>query len=126
MESVFRYVLKQFLDQYVIGLDGKIDYSASAVNLEDLHLRDELMRYLRENNDTPFELQDAKISSLSLHMTELGKLQVVASQVVLDFDLVPVKALGRLEMAFESGTNAAGTARASNIEVPTRSKPTDW
>lgn len=116
MESVFRYVLKQFLDQYFTGLDGKIDYSRSAVNVkEGLHLRDELMQHLRENNESPFELQDCKIGSLSVHMTELGKLQVVASNLVLDFNLVPVKALGRAWVAGQEAQAAAAPGFAHEV-----------
>lgn len=116
MESVFRCILKQFLDHYVVGLDGKIDYSVSAVNVDDLHLRDELVQHFRENNDTPFELQDVTIGSLSLQATDVGKLQVVASNVVLDFDLVPVKALGKAWIAGQEAQAAASPGFIRPVE----------
>lgn len=107
MEATFRYILKHFLDPYVSGLDGKINYSVSAVNIFDLKIRDELLNQLREGNVGPLDLQEARIGALTLQAVDFGRVQVTASEVVFDLNLVPVRALGKAWAAGREEREAA-------------------
>lgn len=94
MESIVRYILKQYLDDYISGLDGRICCSTrdGVVTLRNVKLRREA---LESATDAPssLEIEGGTIGSLQFKAVRLGKVQVVASDVVFDFTFKPIKAI---------------------------------
>lgn len=94
MESVLRHVLKHFLDTYISGLDNIDCSTLEGVTLRDLKLKDERIAQGNEGQeDSPLQLVAGSVGMLQLKALELGKLQIVASEVVFDFSFSPMKAL---------------------------------
>jgi hypothetical protein len=94
MESLWRHILKSIFDEFVTGLDDNIDYSSSTVNLWDLNLKSEKIHEMYGDCLTsPVEFSDGKIGSVEMKMSWLGKIEISATNMVLNLNFTPFKAM---------------------------------
>jgi len=89
MERLFRYVLKQCLDEYVNGVDSQILFSSSSVTVQDLELRQDKMKDLFKGIAEPLEFGSGTIGSLQVRMPIIGELEIEASSVVFKLGFSP-------------------------------------
>eukprot|EP00747_Dinoflagellata_sp_TGD_P218736 gnl/TRDRNA2_/TRDRNA2_90940_c0_seq1.p1 gnl/TRDRNA2_/TRDRNA2_90940_c0~~gnl/TRDRNA2_/TRDRNA2_90940_c0_seq1.p1 ORF type:complete len:417 (-),score=41.42 gnl/TRDRNA2_/TRDRNA2_90940_c0_seq1:41-1291(-) len=94
MEKVISYVLKQFFDEYINGLDS-VNASQFPVVLQDLTLKEKkIQEDMGENTSCPFTFIDGNIGSILLWPSIWqGKLEVTATNVKLNFGFSAMKAL---------------------------------
>jgi len=94
METVVKYILKSYFDDY-IETHGDIDLSANeGVCLKDLKFKNEYLRGTKEKSASGIQLSSGVIGSLQFKAVEQGHLKVVASEVVFDFHVDPMKVIG--------------------------------
>jgi len=94
MESLWRHILKSIFDEFVDGLDDNIDCSKSMVELWDLQLkREKIQDIYGDCHRSPVEFSDGKIGSMQMKMSWLGNIEISATNVVLNLNFTPFKAM---------------------------------
>mmetsp|Transcript_62161 Transcript_62161/g.148288 ORF Transcript_62161/g.148288 Transcript_62161/m.148288 type:complete len:361 (+) Transcript_62161:98-1180(+) len=94
MESAIKYLLKTYFEEYVLGLDN-IDTSKLPVTLSNLTLKEaKIKEGMEQDSDSPLQFMDGSIGKVQLRPVSIfGQIQVVASDVVLNLNFNPIKAV---------------------------------
>jgi len=94
MESVARYILKSYFDEYVTGLDSNIDCSKLPITLRNLKLKGKrIQEDMDENGESPFEFSDGQIGVVQLAVSWRGVIQINLSDIILNLRFSPFKAI---------------------------------
>mmetsp|Transcript_19363 Transcript_19363/g.45030 ORF Transcript_19363/g.45030 Transcript_19363/m.45030 type:complete len:350 (-) Transcript_19363:42-1091(-) len=96
MDSAIKYVLKTYLEEYVLGLDN-LDTSSLPVTLSNLTLKEaKIKEDMEQDSNSPLQFIDGTIGKVQFQPVSLfGRIRVVASDVVLNLNFNPIKAVQR-------------------------------
>jgi len=96
MEAAIKHVLKTYLEEYVLGLDN-LDTSKLPVTLSNLTLKEaKIKEDIEQDSNSPLQFIDGTIGTVQFHPVSLfGRIKVVASDVVLNVNFNPIKAVQR-------------------------------
>lgn len=97
MQSIWKNILKSIFDEFVAGLDDNIKCSESSglVDLWDLRIREQKVHDMfADATASPIEFIDGKIGTMQMKMKWFdGRIEIAASNVVLNLNFTPLKAL---------------------------------
>lgn len=111
MESVVRYILQTYFKDFVAS-HGDVGLSTmDGVTLQDLQLKHDI--FGDWNTESGLKLTGGNIGSLRFTATEYGKMQVVASNVIFDFCVEPMKMIGN---ALKTGQDATRPGFARPVQ----------
>jgi len=96
MESFLRSILKRYFEGYVEGLDRTIDCSRFPVNIQGLKIKEQ--RFRQELDGSAFEFIEGTIGCVQLNMSWAGSLEVLVSDVRMNFNFYPVTAMKNMLM----------------------------
>jgi len=95
MEAALRGMLESTFGDFVEGLD-KANALSFPLKLKDLKLKEKrIQEELDEDGNFPFDLSDGRIGNITVTPGWMGTVEVVATNVVLNFAFSPMKAMNK-------------------------------
>lgn len=123
MEAALRGMLESTFGEFVEGLD-RANAASFPMTLKDLRLKEKrIQEELDEEGNFPFDLSDGRIGNITVTPGWMGTVEVVATNVVLNFSFSPMKAMNKAmrkdsddeEEQFESVPRAAQASPPADV-----------
>lgn len=112
MESALRMLLQTTFGEYVTGLDN-VDASKFPLTLRDLKLREKkIQEELDDESNFPFNICGGSIGSVSLNPGWMGTVEIIATNIVLNFTFNPIKAMRAITKREDSDRDSANEQQA--------------
>lgn len=124
MQDALRSLLNTTFGEYVEGLHS-LDMSTFPLKLRDLKLRpSKIQEELDEDGTFPFNITDGRIGTVTVSPGWMGTVEVVASDIVLNFSFSPMKAMrGAMKQDEPEDTYAQGPGQWDARGGPRRPPP---
>ncbi|CAK9093023.1 unnamed protein product [Durusdinium trenchii] len=119
MEAALRNMLESTFGEFVEGLDKQA--ASFPLTLKDLKLKEKrIQEELDEDGKFPFDLTDGRIGHITVTPGWMGTVEVVASQVVLNFSFSAMKAMNNAMKKDSDDEEEVAPRAAPPADVPPR------
>jgi len=126
MQNIADYILDHYLND-LVGSRGNVDFNTSdGLRITDLKLKHERLRRAgQDKSDSGIDLTSGTIGSLYFKAADFGegKLQVVATDVIFEFSIEPLKALGHV---ISNARDAAASSKPGFVRAMPEGRNAQW
>jgi len=128
MEAALRSLLESTFGDYVDGLQNT-NGASFPLTMKDLRLKEKkIQEELDEDGGFPFDITDGRIGAIKVTPGWMGTVEIVATNIVLNFSFSPMKAMNQALKGDEDGSqeeqmHAPGRQHPAHPGMPMRASP---